>query len=403
MVATVSGPNTLGFLHWLKITQPSITSVEELSEHAIYKLPNDSARSHLSRAYPTPFLDDTTPQVRSALITLAEHYLSENSNPIGIYPDELVESVLRPFRAIRYREFARGERVDSIRRYRTVPFNGILLYGTDDSLFHEWFFESIEAISEEAGSIVDLYEYGFRSYGKLTLRQRKKLFTYSEEYIQSLYPIPGADPKNIIRVGLPCILVWTDNDHALVPLSDALSSSISFTLRLREVLRFLAEDDIRGLARRFFNRFEPDSQESPVDIFLSYRHSDRHWVDSLTKKLEQNSFSVWFDKNIHVGDRFDLKILWHIENAKAVIVVWTSDSRQSQWVKAEAAFALDAQKLAPVFPNGVIKLPPPFNVIHGQDLRDWDFSDRHPGFLSLCETAAQMRSRFEADRKPEGK
>src|SRR4051812_50123460 len=108
-----------------------------------------------------------------------------------------------------------------------------------------------------------------------------------------------------------------------------------------------------------------------ADIFISYASVDRPLVRRLADALETRGWSVWWDHhNLRGGQHFDLIIEEAISTARAVIVVWSPDSTKSNWVRAEAAQALEENKLVPVQIDGAV-LPLRFRHIRTIDLASW--------------------------------
>jgi hypothetical protein len=60
-----------------------------------------------------------------------------------------------------------------------------------------------------------------------------------------------------------------------------------------------------------------------------------------------------------------------LKSADAVVVLWSSDAVESQWVRAEADAARSAAKLVQATLDGIIP-PMPFNQIQCAELKDWD-------------------------------
>ena len=52
-----------------------------------------------------------------------------------------------------------------------------------------------------------------------------------------------------------------------------------------------------------------------ADIFLSYASEDRDRVRPLVESLEEHGWSVWWDREIHAGPRFDQVIEEEIDKA----------------------------------------------------------------------------------------
>lgn len=102
-------------------------------------------------------------------------------------------------------------------------------------------------------------------------------------------------------------------------------------------------------------------------IFISYKSSDKDHADELYHWLEQRHFPVWIDRqNIPLASRWQEEILEAVKDgAKAVVVVWSSDTEQSEWVGIEYNLALDQG--IPVIPYilGKPTLPPRLSAQQG--------------------------------------
>jgi hypothetical protein len=93
-----------------------------------------------------------------------------------------------------------------------------------------------------------------------------------------------------------------------------------------------------------------------------------------------------------VGEHFDDVIEEALRESKCVIVLWSKQSVNSRYVRDEATYALNKEKLIPVATEDV---DPPFRFAGLQtgQLRDWDGSDSFPGFLKLVD---DVRSKIGA-------
>jgi len=85
-----------------------------------------------------------------------------------------------------------------------------------------------------------------------------------------------------------------------------------------------------------------------TDIFVSYAAEDRERIRPLVELLEKEAWSVWWDREIHAGPRFDQIIEEAIERASCVVVVWSQYSVQSDWVRTEASEGLERGILVPL-------------------------------------------------------
>ena len=119
-----------------------------------------------------------------------------------------------------------------------------------------------------------------------------------------------------------------------------------------------------------------------ADIFISYARHDRTLVAPLVAALEAEGWSVWWDPEIVPGQAFDDRITEEIEQASAVVVVWTPASVASRWVRGEAREAADRSILVPVrFENA--RLPIDARAVHTIDLDEWREDRESPQFKSL--------------------
>ena len=148
--------------------------------------------------------------------------------------------------------------------------------------------------------------------------------------------------------------------------------------RVRALLRLKARYDARATPAKA-------SKSSGVDLFISYSQKDLAVIKNLTAFLKQQGWSVWFDQNIRPGTSFDRVIEEALQNARAVIVAWSRSSVNSDWVRAEAAYAQENSKLFPVRLDDT-PLPLRFIHVHTLNLSDWDGSIKHHDALQALAT-----------------
>ena len=70
------------------------------------------------------------------------------------------------------------------------------------------------------------------------------------------------------------------------------------------------------------------------DIFVSYSKADRGKAEEIAAALEQQGYSVWWDRRILPGETFDTVIEAELDAASCVIVLWSRTSVVSEWVRA---------------------------------------------------------------------
>lgn len=120
------------------------------------------------------------------------------------------------------------------------------------------------------------------------------------------------------------------------------------------------------------------------DIFLSYASKDRERVRPLVEALTHEGWSVFWDRDIPVGKTWDQVLEEELGNARSLLVVWSKNSIDSRWVKAEANEA--SQLKLPLFPVLLDGVSPPLGFRHTQaaDFTTWDRYPTSPEFQRLA-------------------
>jgi TolB-like protein/tetratricopeptide (TPR) repeat protein len=111
-----------------------------------------------------------------------------------------------------------------------------------------------------------------------------------------------------------------------------------------------------------------DSAQST--IFLSYAHGDHAQAQRLAGVLQRAGYTVWWDALIEGGTRYAKTIDEALVKADAVLVLWTKQSIESDWVRDEAAQGRDRHRLVPLSLDGT-QPPLGFRQIQTIDLSHW--------------------------------
>ena len=112
-----------------------------------------------------------------------------------------------------------------------------------------------------------------------------------------------------------------------------------------------------------------DDPRQPT-LFLSYAHADQAPAQRLAAALQKLGYTVWWDALIEGGSRYAKTIDEALSAADAVVVVWSKQSIESDWVRDEAAQGRDRHRLVPLSLDGT--LPPlGFRQIQMIDLSHW--------------------------------
>jgi hypothetical protein len=129
-----------------------------------------------------------------------------------------------------------------------------------------------------------------------------------------------------------------------------------------------------------------------ADVFISYKTERRNAAQHLSRILELNGYSVWFDYGLLSGSDFGPQIERELRAAKAVIVLWCSLSHDSKWVLEEAHLAERLGTLTPVWLEPV-ELPLGFGRADTIDLTNWDGSPRSSSLDRLFNEVARRVGR----------
>lgn len=104
-----------------------------------------------------------------------------------------------------------------------------------------------------------------------------------------------------------------------------------------------------------------------ADIFISYAQEDGEAILPLVALLENQGWSVFWDRKLLPGDNWTTLIDEKLKGAKAAIVVWSRHSTASEWVKAEAMAARERGILVPVRIDKCA-IPLPFGLVQTADI-----------------------------------
>lgn len=101
---------------------------------------------------------------------------------------------------------------------------------------------------------------------------------------------------------------------------------------------------------------EPGGPAPAHTVFLSYSRTDRKAAQSIVRVLEKAGYRVWWDGLLEGGERFSRTTEAALENALAVVVLWSRSSASSHWVHDEATRGRETGRLVPLSLDG--SLPP---------------------------------------------
>lgn len=138
-----------------------------------------------------------------------------------------------------------------------------------------------------------------------------------------------------------------------------------------------------------------------ADVFISYAREDRPQADALARSLQSMGFDVFWDNEIPPGRTWADFIEAKLKACKVMLVLWSSASVGSQWVREEARIGRDSGKLIPVVMDGS---QPPFGFgeLQTANLSDWRGDANHAGFLKLADAIRSFADQpGSAPRRPQ--
>lgn len=113
------------------------------------------------------------------------------------------------------------------------------------------------------------------------------------------------------------------------------------------------------------------AERNDIDVFVSYHQGDRERVRPLVEAMQSRGWEVFWDTVIGIGEQWRDVIDDRLDHARAVCVVWTTDSVTSRWVREEAERGGQRGVLVPVRLDRVNQ-PTGFREFQYADLADSD-------------------------------
>ncbi|MGZ9215086.1 MAG: toll/interleukin-1 receptor domain-containing protein, partial [Candidatus Binatia bacterium] len=122
-----------------------------------------------------------------------------------------------------------------------------------------------------------------------------------------------------------------------------------------------------------------------ADIFLSYARENSEIAKLLSERLEHLGWSVWWDWEVPAGQNWREMIEQSLASMRCMIVLWSMDSIDGDWVKEAAEKGKARRKLVAAL---IDEVNPPlgFRDLQAANLIGWDGSQDFPGFANLIDT-----------------
>jgi TIR domain/Sulfatase-modifying factor enzyme 1 len=139
------------------------------------------------------------------------------------------------------------------------------------------------------------------------------------------------------------------------------------------------------------------------DVFVSYNREDLKAAQAIADGLTAEGFDVWMDMNLQAGENYDEITEDRLHAARAVVVLWSSRSVKSRWVRAEATIGARKNTLVPLMIEECDR-PVMFELIQTTDLSGWAGDRTDPSWLAFIDVirkrmaATPVRSRGSEGR-----
>ncbi len=138
------------------------------------------------------------------------------------------------------------------------------------------------------------------------------------------------------------------------------------------------------------------------DIFISYKREDEAKAARLATALENEGFSVWWDRKLLPAENWRDQIQHALDSSSVTVVIWTRESAgpKGDFVRDEAGQAKARGRLVPVMMEKC-RLPLGFGELQTVDLIGWRGSVQNVFFRDL---ANAIRAKIEGlpIPKPQG-
>lgn len=129
-----------------------------------------------------------------------------------------------------------------------------------------------------------------------------------------------------------------------------------------------------------------------AEVFISYSQKDRALVAPIFARLTELGVDAWYDQDLPAGESFGAIIRARLKEAKAILVCWSPEAIESNWVDAEAEYAREVGAYVPIFiaPCALLQ---PFNLIQTADLSNWTGEVNNSTWIQLVDRIATLIGR----------
>ncbi|MEO8927036.1 MAG: TIR domain-containing protein [Caulobacteraceae bacterium] len=128
------------------------------------------------------------------------------------------------------------------------------------------------------------------------------------------------------------------------------------------------------------------------DVFISYARSTAAQAQQVADALRALGYGVWRDDELPAHRDYAEVIEERLASAKVVVVIWSADAVQSQWVRSEANRGRADGRVVQVTFDGA-RPPMPFDQIQCTDLTGWTGVPDAPAWRKVVASVAGLIAR----------
>lgn len=134
-------------------------------------------------------------------------------------------------------------------------------------------------------------------------------------------------------------------------------------------------------------------------VFFSYSRDDRAQALPIIKTLQKAGFDIWYDGMLEPGVKYLEKTEHVLMHARAVIVLWSPRSVQSNWVRDEAMIGRERENLIPL---SIEQALPPlgFRQFQATDFSTWSNDPDSPEMQALMRQLALLHKQPVSQAPP---
>jgi TolB-like protein len=128
------------------------------------------------------------------------------------------------------------------------------------------------------------------------------------------------------------------------------------------------------------------------EIFISYSRSTEPQARRIAEALQALGYSVWRDDQLLPHRPYLDDTQERLQQAKAVLVLWSKEAVKSEWVRSEANQARSRRTIVQASIDGAL-LPMPFDQIQCANLAGWRGGPSHPEWRKVVASIAELVGR----------